>query len=93
MLKITQKKKSSKITKYCEEKYWILRNIPFVEINIWKLINYSIDMCWNGQGIMIFITKYNKWLQFFQHEMQGKHDINIYKPWLLNLSNPYSAGC
>jgi len=58
MLKITQKKKSSKITKYCEEKYWILRNIPFVEINIWKLINYSIDMCWNGQGIMIFITKY-----------------------------------
>jgi hypothetical protein len=34
-----QKKNSSKITKYCEGKYWILRNIPFVEMT--KVLWYS----------------------------------------------------
>ncbi len=29
------------IRKYCEGKYWIFSNIAFVEMNIWKSINYS----------------------------------------------------
>jgi hypothetical protein len=28
-------------------------NISFVEIIFSKLINYSTNMCWNGQGIMV----------------------------------------
>ncbi len=32
------------ITKYCEGKYEIFRNIPFFEMNISKLINYPIDL-------------------------------------------------
>jgi hypothetical protein len=29
------------------------RHISFVEMNFSKLINYSMDMCWNGQGTTI----------------------------------------
>jgi hypothetical protein len=25
-------------------------NVSFVEMNVSKLINYSMDICWNGQG-------------------------------------------
>ncbi len=33
-----------------------LGNVPFVEMNLSKLIDYSmdVDMCWNGQGTTIF---------------------------------------
>ncbi len=41
------------IKKYCEEKYWIFKNIPCVEMKYSKLINYSTDICWNGQGIIV----------------------------------------
>jgi hypothetical protein len=30
-----------------------LGNIPFVEMIFSKLMNYSTDMCWNGQGTMV----------------------------------------
>ncbi len=30
----------------------------FVEMRISKLINYSMDMCWNGQGIMVIMQAY-----------------------------------
>jgi hypothetical protein len=29
------------------------KNIPFVEMNVSKLISYSTCMCWNGQGTTI----------------------------------------
>jgi hypothetical protein len=41
------------IKKYCEEKYWIFKNIPCVEMKFSKLINYLTDICWNGQGIIV----------------------------------------
>jgi hypothetical protein len=28
-------------------------NIPFIEFNISELINYRMDMCWNGQGTAV----------------------------------------
>jgi len=43
------------ITKYGKGKYWIFRNTPFAEMNLSKLINYSRDMCWNGQATTVFI--------------------------------------
>jgi len=36
------------------------RSIPFVEMNVSKLINYSTDMCWNGQGIITVFTRISK---------------------------------
>ncbi len=29
-----------------------LKNIPLVEMNVSKLINYLTDMCWNGHGTL-----------------------------------------
>jgi hypothetical protein len=44
--------KSKNIVKNNSEYLGIL--IPFVEMNFSKLINYSTDMCWNGQGTMVY---------------------------------------
>jgi hypothetical protein len=41
------------IKKYCEGYQWIFGNIPSVEMKISKLINYSMAMCWNGQGTTV----------------------------------------
>jgi len=32
----------------------MFRSILFVEMNVSKLISYSMDMCWNGQGTTIY---------------------------------------
>jgi hypothetical protein len=37
------------VTKICEGKYEIFKNILFVNINISRLINYSANMCGSWQ--------------------------------------------
>jgi hypothetical protein len=39
-----------------------LRIFHLLKMNVSKLINYSMDMCWNGQGAMLF--EYLKTRQF-----------------------------
>jgi hypothetical protein len=46
------------ITKICEEKYWVFKNILFVKMKILKVINYSTAMCWSCKGtrVLFFFT-------------------------------------
>jgi hypothetical protein len=39
-------------------------NIPFAEMKISKLINHSMDMCWNGQGTTVPVA--NLWFEGLQ---------------------------
>ncbi len=57
MLKIS-KNYLFQIKRYCEGNEWILGIFSFVEMKISKLINYSTDMCWNGQGTTVFIYRH-----------------------------------
>jgi hypothetical protein len=45
---------SFKSKKILKENSGYLRIFSFVEMNVSKLINYSTDMCWNGQGTMVW---------------------------------------
>jgi len=47
---------SSKSKNIVKEKSWYLRIFHFVEMNVSKLINYSTNMCWNGQGSTVLFT-------------------------------------
>jgi hypothetical protein len=53
-LKIFIKNNNSKKKNYLK-KYWILKNVSFVEMKISKLINYSTNMCQNCQGIILIV--------------------------------------
>ncbi len=44
---------SSKSKNIVKENSGFKKNIPFVEMNVSKLISYSTCMCWNGQGTTI----------------------------------------
>jgi hypothetical protein len=47
-------------------------NIPFVEMKISKLINYSMNMCWNGHGTMVLVLG----LSSFEIEIEYASDLS-----------------
>jgi hypothetical protein len=51
-----------------------IKNIPFVEMKISNWINYLTNMCWNGQGTMIYILQAFKWMH--KYEFFGQIVLN-----------------
>jgi hypothetical protein len=46
---------SSKSKNIVNDNSEYFRNIPYVEMNSSKLIKYSTDVCWNGQGTIMVL--------------------------------------